>query len=57
MSVDLFFDRVLFKVTDIRYLDAQARNMVSLLSNDLIVLLFFDLSHFVVVEDAVNLQI
>lgn len=57
MFMYLLFNRILFKVTDIGYLDSETGNMFPLLSYHLIIVLFFNLTHFVVVEDCVDLKV
>ena len=57
MFMYLLFNRILFKVTDIGYLDSETGNMFPLLPYHLIIVLFFNLTHFVVVEDGVDLKI
>ena len=53
----LLFDRILFEVTDIGYLDSQTANVLPLLSYHLIIVLLFNLTHLVVVEYGVDLKI
>lgn len=57
MFMYLLFDRILFKVTDIGYLDSETGYVFPLLSYHLIIVLFFNLTHFVVVEDGVDLKV
>ncbi len=57
MFMHFFFDRILFKITDIRYLDPKTANVLPLLFYHLIILLLFNLTHFEVIEYGVQFKV
>lgn len=57
MFMHFLFDRILFEVTNIGYLDPETANVFPLLFNHLIIVLLFNLTHLVVVEYGVDLKV